>query len=252
MKLSYNAFLRAYSFFSILFFVFGALAIVVGGPALIVSYAWSEPSIQSAVLVFRLMVVFLFGAGFVISSLVLVMIQRRGFVVYRRIIERLSSDRSMSFNLNITFPEQDEFGNLGRWLNKFMQRLREFDRIKVERLRAAQQRIAVLSEMVEKGIITVSPENRITYANSHFIDLLNIGEKTIVGLPINRVIESEEVFKVLEEVREKPKDRVLDEIKIKVGERFYRAKVRIIPIISTNVELVESMIIFDSLSKKIL
>ena len=252
MKLSYNAFLRAYNFFSILFFVFGALAIVVGGPALIVSYAWSEPSIQSAVLVFRLMVVFLFGAGFVISSLVLVMIQRRGFVVYRRIIERLSSDRSMSFNLNITFPEQDEFGNLGRWLNKFMQRLREFDRIKVERLRAAQQRIAVLSEMVEKGIITVSPESRITYANSHFIDLLNIGEKTIVGLPINRVIESEEVLKVLEEVREKPKDRVLDEIKIKVGERFYRAKVRIIPIISTNVELVESMIIFDSLSKKIL
>lgn len=252
MKLSYNAFLRAYNFFSILFFVFGALAIVVGGPALIVSYAWSEPSIQSAILIFRLVVVFLFGAGFVISSLVLVMIQRRGFVVYRRIIERLSSDRSMSFNLNITFPEQDEFGNLGRWLNKFMQRLREFDRIKVERLRAAQQRIAVLSDMVEKGIITVSPENRIIHANSHFVDLLNIGEKTIVGLPINRVIESEEVLKVLEEVKEKPKDRVLDEIKIKVGERFYRAKVRIIPIISTSVELMESMIVFDSLSKKVL
>ncbi|MGQ9616759.1 MAG: PAS domain-containing protein [Spirochaetota bacterium] len=252
MKLSYNAFLRAYNFFSILFFVFGALAVVVGGPALIVSYAWSEPSIQSAVLIFRLVVVFLFGAGFVISSLVLVMIQRRGFAVYRRIIERFSSERSMSFNLNITFPEQDEFGNLGRWLNKFMQRLREFDRIKVERLRAAQQRITVLSEMVEKGIVTVSTESRITYANSHFIDLFNIGEKTIVGLPINRVIESEEIVKALEEVKEKPRDRVLDEIKIKVGERIYRAKARIVPIISTSVELMESMIIFDSVSRKII
>lgn len=252
MKLSYNAFLRAYNFFSILFFVFGALAVVVGGPALIVSYAWSDPSIQSAVLVFRLVVVFLFGAGFVISSLVLVMVQKRGFVVYKRIIERLSSDRSMSFNLNITFPEQDEFGNLGRWLNKFMERLREFDRIKVERLRAAQQRITVLSEMVEKGIVTVSTESRITYANPHFIDLFNIGEKTIVGLPINRVIENEEILRALEEVKEKPRDQVLDEIKIKVGERFYRAKVRIVPIISTNVELMESMIIFDSISKKII
>lgn len=244
--------MRAYSFFSILFFVFGALAIVVGGPALIVSYAWSEPSIRSAVLAFRLVVVFLFGAGFVISSLVLVVIRRRGFVAYKRIIERLSSDRSMSFNLNVTFPEQDEFGNLGKWLNKFMQRLRDFDRIKVERLRTTQQRITFLSEIVDKGIVTISNENRIIYANSHFIDLLNIGEKTVVGLPINRVVENEYILKALEEIKEKPKNQVLDDLKIKSGDTVYKTKVMIVPIISSEVELVETMIIFDYIQKKVL
>jgi len=252
MKLSFNFIMKAYSFFSILFFIFGALAIVIGGPALIVSSAWSDPAAQSAVLVFRFIVIFFFGAGFVISSLILIITRRMGFVAYKRIIDRLSSDRSMRFNLNITFPEQDEFGDLGRWLNKFMQKLKEFDKIKVERLRAQQQQIAFLSEAIEKGIIKVTDENRITYANSHFIKLLNIGEKTVVGLPINKVVENELILQALEDLRDKPKNQVLDDLKMKVGEVVYKTKVTIVPIISSEVTLMETMLLFDYIQKKVL
>jgi len=169
MRFSYSVLMRVYSFFSILFFIFGALAVVIGGPSWLVSYEWSDPEVGSFVFIFRVVIVLLFGTGFVISSLFFLVTRRRGFASYKRIIDRLSSERSMSFNLNIQFPEQDEFGDLGRWLNKFIVRMREFDRIKVERLRASQQKVAFLSDIVDKGIVFVSKENRITYANSLFI-----------------------------------------------------------------------------------
>ncbi len=252
MRLSYTVFMRAYSFFSILFFVFGALAIVVGGPALIVSYAWKEPSIQSAVSVFRVIVIVVFGAGFVISSLTIIVTRRRGFVAYKRIIDRLSNTRSTQFNLNVTFPEQDEFGDLGKWLNRFISQLKDFDRIKVERLRAAQQKVAFLSESIDRGLVIINTEDKINYANSLFVKQFNIGDKTVLGLPLNKVIENEEIENSLQEIHEKPKNQELDEIRVKAGTVTYKTKVTIVPIISSDVALMETMIIFDHIQKKVL
>lgn len=252
MKLSFTTFMRAYTFFSILFFIFGAIAISIGGPSFLARQEWNDPSVESAFVAFRMVVVAFLGSGLVISSLFLLIVRKRGFVAYKRIIDRLSSERSMSFNLNISFPEHDEFGNLGKWLNKFIAKLREFDRIKVERLRAAQQTVAFLSEAIGKALIILSNEGKITYANSQFGKSLNIGEKTISGLPINKVIENEKLLATLEELKEKPKNQVLTDLKIKKGEVVYKTKIRIFPIISSEVSLMETMIIFDSLQKKVL
>lgn len=252
MKISYTTVLKVYTFFAILFFVFGALVIVAGGPALIVDYAWNDPAVQNAMRHFRLVVVFVFGASFVISSFILVISRQRGFVAYKRIIERISSDRSMSFNLNITFPEEDEFGNLGKWLNKLLQHLRAFDRIKVERLRAAQQEFNVLVEALDKGMMVVDAERKIKAVNSHFRRLFNTGDKTVVGLPLTSVLRSGDVEETLTEVEGNPKNRDLEDIRIEANEVTYKTTVRIIPVISSDVALMETMIIFDYIQKKVL
>ena len=252
MKLSFTFYMRTYSLFSILFFIFGGFAVVIGGPPLITGYEWNDPNIISTVRIFRIVIITFFGAGFVISSLLLLAMRRRGFVAYKRIIDRLSSERSMNFNLNITFPETDEFGNLGKWLNKFIQQMREFDKIKVERLRTSQQKITALSETIDKGIIIVSVENKITYANTQIIKLLNIGDKSVIGLPINKVIENEMLENALSELKEKPKNQIMDDLRIKSGEIVYKTKATVIPIISSEAFLMETMIIFDYITKKVL
>jgi len=243
--------MRIYSTFSILFFLFGALAIVFGGQPLIKTYELI-PGISSTIYVFRVIVIVFFGAGFVMSSLFFVISRRRGFVAYKRIIDRISSERSMSFNLNIKFPEHDEFGNLGRWLNRFIEQLREFDRIKVERLRAAQQKITFLSESIDKGLVIINNEIKISYTNSHFKKLLNIGDKTIVGLPLSKIIENEELIKALENLSKNPKNQVLEDLKIKSGDVVYKTKVTIVPIISSTVEIMETMILFEYIQKRVL
>ena len=252
MKLSYSTVMRIYTTFSILFFLFGALAIVFGGQPLIKTYELNFPGMSSTIYVFRVVVIVFFGAGFVMSSLFFVISRRRGFVAYKRIIDRISSERSMSFNLNIKFPEYDEFGNLGRWLNRFIEQLREFDRIKVERLRAAQQKITFLSESIDKGLVIINNEIKISYTNSHFKKLLNIGDKTIVGLPLSKIIENEDLIKALENLSKNPKNQVLEDLKIKSGDMVYKTKVTIVPIISSTVELMETMVLFEYIQKRVL
>jgi len=252
MKMSISVFMRIYNFFAILFFIFGAVAIIFGGPALIESYELTDPQIVYSLFIFRILVIAIFGAGFIISSFIFIIMRRKGIIAYKRIIDRLSSERSMGFNLNVTFPETDEFGNLGRWLNKFMHQVREFDRIKVERLRASQQKISYLSEAVEKGLIVVSDENKISFVNSHFMKLLNLGDKSIVGLPINKVIQDEQFLSTLDELKKKPKNQVLEDLRLKLGEVSYKTRVSFVPIITSEVELIETLIIFDYIQKKVL
>jgi PAS domain-containing protein len=252
MKLSFTFFMRVYSLFAFLFFLFGGFAVIVGGPPLLVGYEWGDASIVFGTRVFRLIVIFLFGTGFIVSSFLFFVMRRRGFTAYKRIIERLSSERSTNFNLNIQFPETDEFGNLGKWLNRFIEKVREFDRIKVERLRTSQQKITALSENMEKGVILLTGENRVSYVNGQFVKLLNIGSKTVVGLPIEKVLENEQLDNALIEIRKKPKDQILEDLKIKSGEAVYKAKLTVIPIISSELAVMESIIIFDYISKKVL
>jgi hypothetical protein len=252
MKLSYNIVVRIYSFFSILFFIFGALAIIIGGRPLVEGWKYMEPAVASSLIIFRIVVILLLGTGFVTSSLLLVITRRRGFVAYNRIIDRLGSGRSMNFNLNITFPDQDMFGNLGRNLNKFMEQVRLFDRIKVEKLRALQQQVAFLRERIDRGIIILTEENRVDSINAELRKLLNIGDKKVAGLPISKLVENEKILEALEQVKEKPKNLVLEDLKIKAGETVYKTGVTIVPIISSEVVLMQTMIVFDYIQKKVL
>ncbi len=252
MKVSFTLFMRAYSFFAVLFFILGAAALIIGGPALIESYELKDSALISAAMIFRHVVIIFFGAGFVASSFIFLVKRKRGFSAYKRIIERISNEDSMSFNLNVSFPEKDEFGNLGCWLNKFIEQMRVFDKIKVERLRAFQQKIAALSEASEKALIILSEEMKMIFTNSHFITLLNIGEKNIIGLPVESVVQNDQLVKVLDGLKEKPKDQVLNDLKIKSGEVTYKTSISIVPIISSDVRLIEIMIIFDYIQKKVL
>jgi signal transduction histidine kinase len=252
MKLSFTFFMRVYSLFAFLFFLFGAFAVVVGGPPLLTGYEWGDASIVFGTRVFRIIVIFFFGTGFIVSSFLFFVMRRRGFTAYKRIIERISSERSTNFNLNIQFPESDELGNLGKWLNRFIEAVRDFDRIKVERLRTSQQKITALSENMEKGVMLLTGENKISYINAQAVKLLNIGEKTVVGLPIERVVENEQLDEALEEIKKKPKNRTLADLRVKSGEAVYKAKLTVIPIISSELKVMESMIIFDYISKKVL
>jgi signal transduction histidine kinase len=252
MKLSYNIVVRIYSFFSILFFIFGALAIIIGGTPLFEGWEYVDPAVISSLIIFRIVVILLLGTGFVASSLLLVITRRKGFVAYNRIIDRLGSGRSMNFNLNISFPEQDEFGNLGSTLNKFMEQVRLFDRLKVERMRALQQQISFLMERMDKGIIILTEENRVDSINTELRKLLNIGDKKVAGLPIIRLVENEEISEALEQIKEKPKNLVLEDLKIKVDETVYKTQATIVPIISSDVELVQTMIIFEYIQKRVL
>lgn len=250
MKISFTFLMRVYSLFSILFFLFGGLAIVIGGPTLLAGYGWTDPKIVSIVTPFRVVVISFFGSGFVISSLLFLISMRKGFIAYRRIIDKLSSERSMGFNLNIRFPERDEFGNMGKWLNKFIAMVKEFDRIKVERLRASQQKINAISEVMDKGILMLSPEGKIYYANPALKKALNLGEKNVANLPVEKVIHNERLMQALDDIRDIPKDQVLSELKLKAGETLYKAKITIVPIIDSEASLVETMLIFNRISRK--
>ena len=80
--------------------------------------------------------------------------------------------------------------------------------------------------------------------------MLNTGEKTVVGLPLNRVIESEEIGLALEEIEKKPKDRTLEDLRIMSGDYGYKTTVNMVAIISPDVDLLETMIVFRNIQKK--
>jgi hypothetical protein len=65
-------------------------------------------------------------------------------------------------------------------------------------------------------------------------------------------VENEEISEALEQIKEKPKNLVLEDLKIKVDETVYKTQATIVPIISSDVELVQTMIIFEYIQKRVL
>jgi hypothetical protein len=71
-----------------------------------------------------------------------------------------------------------------------------------------------------------------------------------VNLPLDKVVQNDRLQKVLGEIREIPKDQVLNDIKIRADGAAYKAKVSIIPIIDSEATLVETVLVFNRISKK--
>ena len=82
------------------------------------------------------------------------------------------------------------------------------------------------------------------------LNSLKLGEKSIIGLPMNKVIENEALDEALEGLKNKPKNATIEELRVKSGDSGYKTKVDIIPIISTDVDLMETMIVFHYIQKK--
>jgi hypothetical protein len=117
------------------------------------------------------------GAGFFFSFLLFMGSFRSRVSKYMRIIERLDFSNPGPLNLAaLRFPEEDEFGNLGQRLNRLVERLEAFDRMKGDRVRIIMAILRELGKHTTDAIAVLSPLFYIIYASEACITLLGVKE----------------------------------------------------------------------------
>lgn len=117
------------------------------------------------------------SAGFLFSFLLFLGSFRSRISKYMRIIERLDFSNPGPLNLaSLRFPEEDEFGNLGQRLNRLIERLDTFDRMKGDRVRITMAILRELGKHTADAIAVLSPSFQIIYSSDACSSLFGIKE----------------------------------------------------------------------------
>lgn len=115
---------------------------------------------------------------------------------YMKILKKFDIMDLDRFNLDIKFPESDELGNLGRYLNNFLKTLSDFDNLKREKITLLDKGNSVLLNMVNMPVIIINDKLEIVKVNANFFKELKINNKIDVeATKITVLFQGEESLK---------------------------------------------------------
>jgi hypothetical protein len=112
-----------------------------------------------------------------LTLLILISFRGRSLAAYKKITERINTDSS-NFSLNIKFPEEDMFGNLGARLNRLIFELQAFDKVKQERYLLERLRLKSVLEYIPFPVYLLDSKLSADMYNDEFIDKFEIDPKT--------------------------------------------------------------------------
>ncbi len=112
-----------------------------------------------------------------ITLFVLINFRGRSLRSYNTIIDRLKVNPA-NFSLNINFPPEDMFGNLGSRLNKLITALQTFDRIKQQKYLLERVKTKTILEQLDSPVYILDERLEFDTYNEAFGDAFDIDPKT--------------------------------------------------------------------------
>jgi two-component system, NtrC family, sensor histidine kinase KinB len=88
--------------------------------------------------------------------------------------------------LTVKFHQQDEVGKLANSFNELVDKLQNYDVPQLAGLKQERQRIETLVQLIDKATIILDEHQKILHINPQALDLLDISDKDVIGTPIFR------------------------------------------------------------------
>lgn len=103
----------------------------------------------------------------VYGVIVLIFIYNRGLNKYQEFLRRMNN---LSYNTqmrpdSLRFPEQDEFGNLGADLNRFIEKIAAFDKLKTELAMAEKEKFHITADNARFPVLIFNTEASSPYVS---------------------------------------------------------------------------------------
>lgn len=189
------------------------------------------------------------ATGFILSLIILVSTYRSRIGKYMRVIERIDLLKPGAVNVaSITFPDEDEFGNLGKRLNTLISVLTQFDALKTEKIQVLNGTIAKLAERIPQAFAILDSDLKVVYSNEIFGKVfdINISE----GQSIKSFFQSEDFFALHNTAIEEMSAVSSKSIVITAGKQNYKCSLAmIVSGKESQTKLANVICIFESVKK---
>lgn len=97
---------------------------------------------------------------------------------FKRFVSAIEEFKELKFDTRLPVSGGDEVSNLGRVINKLLDRLNTFDEIKRKRIQFEKNKQRVLCNMLDQGVLIISIEGEILFMNAQLAKVLNINAES--------------------------------------------------------------------------
>lgn len=97
-------------------------------------------------------------------------------------------------DLKIDVLSNDEIGQLSREFNKMTERLRNFERLNIEKIIAEKHKSEAIVDSISDGLIVTDTQMRILHFNKVVAELFGVSDGAVIGMPVGDVIRDERIM----------------------------------------------------------
>lgn len=95
--------------------------------------------------------------------------------------------------INIKFHQQDEVGKLANSFNELVNQLQNYEVPQLSTLKQERQKLEAVIQLSDKATLILDEHQRILHINQKALDLLDITDKEVIGMPIFRLANENEL-----------------------------------------------------------
>lgn len=114
-----------------------------------------------------------------------------------KLIEGIKAISNKNYSERIHLNRTDEFGMLANAFNTMAERLDEYEHSNLSKILFEKQRAETVINSLKDASIGIDNKGLILFANQQALQLLNLKEQEIIGLPQNLVEEKNDLFRFL-------------------------------------------------------
>ncbi len=165
------------------------------------------------------LIIFLFAS---IGILAYFLLRVKSLSIYKRYIKNLDKTNYINFLLNPNFPNNDELGNLGSYINKLISTMREFDDLKKNKLMLKNKLNNSLVNKINKPMMILDDEFEIEIINDSFLkEFKELKERKLLNIKSSSIFNSQSYIDFLTNISSNKDDKIKNEIECNVVENSY-------------------------------
>ncbi|MFO7929091.1 MAG: ATP-binding protein [Candidatus Humimicrobiaceae bacterium] len=146
-------------------------------------------------------------ATIIIGILIAIYLSRKIINPINILIKKLKSISEKDYSQKLNISGNDEIAELSRVFNTMTEKLKFFEKLNIENIMKEKYKAEAIVESINDGIIVTDVDNNIILLNKAAERIFNIKEREATGKHFLESINNEEIFKVIDKVKEEPDNR---------------------------------------------
>ena len=119
--------------------------------------------------------------GFLFTILLALIVPGKIALPFKKLMDAIRELQNCNFDVNISYLQEDEIGELAREMNKMIHSFKIFDELRSDRVSLENRKFDALANMVKRPVLISNAEGRLTYMNNYSYDLLQVQSQDVIN-----------------------------------------------------------------------
>ena len=107
---------------------------------------------------------------------------------FKKIKDALRELQECNFDVNISYDQRDEIGEIASEMNKMIHSIKVFEELRADKISVEKRKFDILANIIKKPVLVANAQGELIYMNNRLYSLLECQSEQVLGKPMKETV----------------------------------------------------------------